>query len=52
MKEMLEEIREHFELILFSNQSRLFTTKIAESLNTGEGQLFSHVLCKDECIYQ
>ena len=51
---MLEQLRADFELVLFSSQSREYTSKVCELLTlnpTATYQVFHEVLSKEDCLY-
>jgi TFIIF-interacting CTD phosphatase-like protein len=55
VREMLEQLRHDFELVLYSSQSKEYTKKVAEILTLNPTDyykcVFHHVLTKEECIY-
>jgi TFIIF-interacting CTD phosphatase-like protein len=52
MLEVLKELSQHFEIILFTAAVQYYADTIVEGIEINEtSEIFEHVLCRKECIH-
>jgi TFIIF-interacting CTD phosphatase-like protein len=51
MKQVLRELMEHFELILFTSGSKPYAKAIITEVIEDEHKYFSHIITRESCLY-